>query len=235
MANLSTRAKFHDAFWRLCGNISTDAALIESGEAVDEVADQCLTHGIWQAQRFLVDAGYNGWVARSTAVTSWTGTDAANGGRYTAVPTDATHGFLRLAGDYDRSSLVKANGDPWGCEVSYDQRSAKGDGYYLKNDQVWLLRTASVPSTIYIEYHQQHVEFAATTFDAGLSFPVDVRMLVVAYGAQQALDEGWLPIEDPDAIREAIQTQERRARDFARRSHAVRHVRQRPRLGNHYY
>jgi hypothetical protein len=230
----ASRAVFLAAFYRLVGTVSTNDSLAENSEAADEVADLCLTNGIRRAQRFMLDSTYYGWVKRSAAIT-WSGTDATTGGRYVAVASD----FLKLAGDEHRSSIVEANGDPWGFEVTVEDRTAKGDGYYIKEvegeERIYLLRTARPPTTAYYEYHYQHEEFSADLLDADIKFPADARGLSVAYAAEHGKAERWFPRASDKEIEKAVNTWESIARGVARRSRTPRKMKTRPKVGNHYY
>jgi len=87
---LDTVAKIRHAVYRLLGTTTDDTALIEQGEAADEVVDLGLTRGIRTAQRWMLDAGHVGWRKRSSAIT-WSGTDAADA---IATPLEACEGAL---------------------------------------------------------------------------------------------------------------------------------------------
>lgn len=213
---LSTPTRCLQAFYRLVGSESDDDDLVERGEAADEVAYTFLTRGFRRAQHFLLDAGLKGWRTRSSALT-WSGTDAVDGGRYSALPAD----FLRADGDRSgRSALVEADGTAWGQEVSAQDDGRQGDYYYLTATQVWLARTASPPTTLYLRYVKKHPAFSGSMADADLILPVDCNALGVAYAAAFAREDSWLPggVEMEAKIERAVTSAQAEARGFARTS-----------------
>lgn len=227
---LSTVAQHLRALYRLLGVTSSDDALTEQGEATDEVGYTYLTRGCRTAQRWMLDKGYSGWRKRSSAIT-WSGTEASDGGRYTALPDD----FLRLYGDRRRrSALVSADGTQWGTEVDPTQDERRGDGYYLKNQQLWILRSASPPTTVYIDYHYTHPAWSSSLVDADIDFPMDVRPLIVAEAASAAMDESWLPggPEMEAKIERALYRAQREALSVARQSKAPREFKRPHRMGD---
>jgi len=231
MATLATVADLVQAWYRLVGTVSSDAALTENAESADEVAYLCLTHGAWQAQRYLCDRGLSDrWFVRSAAL-SWSGTDAADGGRYTSLPSD----FLMLYGDEDRSSLVDEDFDPWGREIDAEQAHRHGAGYfYLRNERLWLTIGSDPPTTLYLEYVGRHAEITAV---ASLDFPTDARALIVAYAAEHGMHESWLPggVELEAKILGAVRHAETVAAGVARRSRKPR-KRQAPKtIGTRYF
>lgn len=226
---LSTVARVKMAFYRLVGTVSDDGALVEQGEATDDVAYTALTLGCREAQRYMLKQGYGGWRQRSAALV-FSGTDASNGGRYATLPTD----FLRACGNQRESALVEANGDGWGQEVGSEARKAKGNGYYILGDTLWLTREASPPSTLYLEYHYTHPAWSSSLADADIDFPMDARPLIVAEAALAAMAENWLP---GDAAMErkievAAMRARERARDIARPTKQARTLRRAQRIGN---
>jgi len=218
---LSTVAQFRAAFYRLLGVESTDDALLENSETANEVADIYLTGGLRDAQRWMLDCGYGGWRKRSSALT-WSGTDAADGGRYSALPDD----FLRTCGSVRQSALREANGDRWGQEITDEENYLKGDYYYVRGSQLWLARSAAPPTVVYLEYHYTHPKFeTGVTFD----FPVDARMLAIAEAANAAKEEAWLPSgqETEQKIERALARARQKARGVCRQTKSPR-VFQRP-------
>jgi hypothetical protein len=205
------------ALYRLWGLTSSDDALTEQGEASGDLIALYLTRGYRTTQRWAVDQGHaqSRWRKRSSAITSWPGTDAADGGRYVNLATGSgaiATDFLRLDGDQKtRSALVQANGDAWGSEIEADQDFAKGNYYYLKDDQLWLARGASPPSTLYLRYYYQHpaITSATTSFD----MPVDARWLCVCEAAIAGTLDGW----GVDGAVLRIETARKLAREEARR------------------
>lgn len=228
MALLSTEANYRASFYRLCGTVSTDAALVENGESINEVCDLCLTHGLRAAQVFLLGAGMSWrWVKRSSAIT-WLGTEAADGGQYVALPSD----LLRLKGAHEGNSpIVEADGEQWGVLVDADKGHWSGDYVYLQNDRLYKTRDASAPTTAYIEYHFQHPEF---TVGVTLDFPTDLAGLAVAYGAEFGAADGWLPggQEMEAKIDRNVGLWEKKARAASRRDRGSRRMTAPQRDGN---
>jgi hypothetical protein len=214
MADLAALADFRTAFYRKVGTVSSDDALVENGETAGAVADLCLTHGFRQAQRFLIAHGQAWrWIKRSSAIT-WLGSEAADGGRYVALPTDFLMFAQRGRDDYE-SSLKEANGEGWGLETVLEQAFRSGNYYYLKNSQLWISRGANPPSTLYLEYVFQHPVFAdAITVD----FPLEVRELVVSYAAQHGANDSWYPRADTSAIDKSVSLWEKQGALYAKRS-----------------
>lgn len=226
---LDTVAKCRNAFLRLVGTDDADPALTDLGEATTEVVDLYLTAGSRDAQRWMLSVGYDGWWRRSSAITSWTGSDSADGGRYTTLPSD----FLRLRGNSRTSALVEADGDRWGSLIDSEENYRKGNYYYLKGTQLWLARTASPPSTVYIEHHYQHPSWTGLA-DANIDFPLEVRPLVISEAANAAKEENWLPggQEMEAKIERRLARDRQKARDFARQVKGPRMWRKVLRVGN---
>lgn len=229
--DLDTVDKVRMAWYRLVGMTTSDKALETRGESADDVAYLHLTRGCRAAQRHLLRMGYGGWRKRSSAITSWSGTDDADGGRYTSLPTD----FLRAYGNRRFSALVEADGDRWGEEIGPEDAHQKGDFYYIRDTsgtrQLWLTRNASPPATVYLEYHYQH-----PTWNSGVTidFPLEVRALIVAEAAVRAMDEVWFP-GGPDMegkIERAWLRAREEARHFARQNKGPRTFRKVRRVGN---
>ena len=224
---LDTLAEVRNAFYRLLGTSSTDQAFIEHDTSTLEALYQHLTTGAWRAQRFLISAGMSDrWRKRSSAI-SWTGTEAADGGRYVALSTLAAD-FLRLSGDLRRSSLVEADGRRWGSQVEAEDDALRGDRFYLKNNQLWITKGASPPTTLYLDYHYRHPEVTSstTTFD----FPVDAMPLLVAEAASGALDESWVSggQEMRQAVERNLERQRVNAKDVARQTREPRRMKSKP-------
>jgi hypothetical protein len=226
---LTAVAQFVASFYRMLGVDATDDALVANGEAQDDVAYQYLTSGCREAQRTMLKLGYAGWRKRS-GILVFSGTDDADGGRYASLPSD----FLRAVGNQKLSALREANGDRWGTEVTTNEDEYKGDGYYIRGEQLWLTRDAEPPATLYLEYHYTHPVWnaALTTFD----FPVDARFLIVAEAANEAKEENFLPggQEMEQKIERALARAKERVRDIARPTKQARQLRKPPRAGTRY-
>jgi len=227
---LDTVDRHRDAFYRLLGSDATDEMLEEHGEAANEIVDLCLTRGSRTSQRFMLDNGYNGWRSRDE-ITSWSGADAADGGRYTALPDD----FLKAYGNERMSALRKANGDQWGRQVEPNEAHLKGNYYYIRGDELWLARAAVVPTTLYLEYHYTHPKWENLA-DGAIDFPIDARWLIIAEGANAGKDENWIPagIEMEAKITRALASARDQARAVARPTKAPRKMKAPRRVGNHW-
>lgn len=191
---LTTRDSLVRAFYRLTGTSATNPALIEhDGANTLEAVYQFLQYGLWDAQAFLMDAGLvNRWVTTSSALTPFLGAEADDGGRYIALPAD----FLKLAGDDYESALRYPNGTKWGHLIDFEDRHRhRGNCYWLQGDganlwRLWIARGASPPSTMVCDYHHRLATLAdATTVD----FPTEHRALPVAFAADRAMTDAWLP------------------------------------------
>lgn len=222
MSRLNTETEIRAAFYRMVGTVTTDDTLQENSEAANAVADLCITHGIERAQLFMIGCGMTErWRRRSSAITSWDGSDAADGGRYKAL-SDITTDFLRFSGkkmDQRFSSLMAANGDRWGTEIDADYDMLTGNVFYLKNEQLWIGVQAAPPTTLYLDYQFRHPEF---TTSVTLNFPAEAMGLCVAYGALQGSMENWYPRADNSKILENVDYWEKQARMVARRSRGQR-------------
>ena len=230
---LDTVDAFLAAFYRLVGTTEDDESLIEHGESENDVAFECLTAGCWEAQRYLLDQGFGGWRKRSTAL-SWSGADLTDGGRYSDLPTD----FLRAYGDNQgMSALTEANGRRWGVQITDEDGARKrGNAYFIRGEQVWLVPGASPPTTLYLDYHYRHAVWNDSLADGNIDFPMMARRLVVVEAAYIALDDSWLP-GGPDLelkIVRARDNERRRAREVARQTKAPRSFKKAFRVGNHW-
>lgn len=213
---LTDRASLARAFYRLTATSSANPALIEhDGANTLEALYSYLQYGMWDAQEFMLDNGMSDrWVAQSSALTPFLGTDAANAGRYIALPTD----FIRLASGLDQSALRTPDGTPWGRLVEFKDRLRVGGGcYWLQGEFLWISRGSSPPTTMIMDYHQRHATLAdASTVD----FPTALRALPVAYAALRAKTDAWLPgdAEMEAKIDKNLLNLQREARRRARRT-----------------
>ena len=226
---LDTVAKVKAAWHRLAGATSADPALVLNGESADDVAYQYLTRGCRVAQRWMLKCGYQGWRKRSAALV-FSGTDAADGGKYVALPDD----FLRAYGNGRKSALTNAGGERWGTEVPTNDEEAHGDGYYLRGSQIWLLRGAGTPATLYLDYHYQHPLWSALL--TPIDFPLEARFLIPTEAAELAMGEEWWPGDEKseEKLERALMRAREEARDVARQTKQPRQMRKPFRLGNRY-
>jgi len=225
---LDTVDKHREAFYRLVGTESDDPALTDRGEETDEVVDLYLTRGCRVAQRWMLKMGYDGWRERSS-VLSWSGTDAADGGRYSDLPSD----FLRAFGNQRVSALREADGRPWGVEMSAEDDFRRGSFYYIRGEQLWIGHSAVPPGALYLAYHYRHPKWEGLT-DNDIDFPMEARPLIVAEAANLAKEENWLP-GGPEMERKIERARARareEARDVARPTKQPRQMRQSRRVGN---
>ena len=225
---LDTPAKVVAAWYRLVGSLSSDGALTEQGEATDDVVYTYLTRGCRNAQRWMLKMGYGGWRKRTTALT-WSGSDAADGGRYATLPSD----FLRSYGNQRVSALREADGDQWGQEVKEEEDQLRGDYYYIRGEQLWLGRDASPPTSLFLDYHYKHPLWSSTTT---IDFPMDARALIVAEAAVAAMAENWLPGDSAmeRKIEIALMRAREEAREIVRVTKGPRTLRKPYRAGNHW-
>ena len=225
---LDTVAKVRYAWYRLMGSLPADYALQELGEGEDDVAYVYLTQGCRNAQLWMLDNGYQGWRQRSDAL-SWTGSDATTGGRYDDLPSD----FLQLDGNRDRSALVQANGDRWGPQIDSKDDNIKGNGFYILGEEIWLARSASPPSTLYMKYHYEHPAWTSTVT---IDFPMNARSLIVAEAADSAMNENWFigDNEERAAINRMLLKAQAKTRRFVRQTKQSRQWRKPQRLGGRF-
>lgn len=238
MSALDTITELSRAWYRSVGSISTDDALVEQGETAGDVAYLHLTRGIRAAQRWMIDQGLgHRWRKRSGAITSWSGSEDSDGGRYVELSTTASD-FLRLVQQKVRGQrrqcggLVEANGDPWGWEIDDTEDYRKGDLYYLKGNRVWITRSANPASTLYLQYYYQHPALSADT--ASFDFPSDAMWVALWEAVDSARSEAWFPLAgDADQkIERALLKARSEARGVARQTGAPRQWGRPTRYGN---
>ena len=170
------------------------------------------------------------WVSQATAITSWSGTESNDGGRYKALESD----FFRLAGDDMTSALRKIDGTRWGNLVDFrDRFRVRGNRYWLQSTNLWIARGANPPASLIYDYHHRLPTLSSGTVD----FPSEDRPLIVAYAAERAMEDSWLPggQEMEAKIRNKVRTCEQRAFRRSRRSRTQRKLRPKPTLGTHYF
>lgn len=234
MSELTSVALHRRALLRLLGTDADDPELVRGGEDANEVTDQYLTRGCRAAQRWMLNCGYGGWRKRGSAITSWSGADATDGGRYTALPAD----FLRAFGNERQSALREADGTPWGVLVDPGEAmDFHGNGYYLRgNEQLWLTRGAQPPSSVFLEYHFKHEAWSDALADADIDFPVDARWLIVAEGAALAKEENWITLDNEDSVRieRSLMRARQEARDLSRPTKKPRQFSRPRRFGSHW-
>lgn len=238
MSVLTDRLSLRRAFFRLTGVDANNTALTEHDGSTLETLYQLLQYGLWDAQAFLIDCGMGDrWVKRSSTL-SFSGSDTVDGGKYTALPSD----FLRLAGDDDVSALCQPDGSRWGRLVEMRYRGeVRGNFYYLMNDRLYLAPSASPPSNLVMEYHHKLATLVDTAtgppaVDGTVDFPEEHRALIVAYAADRAQSEAWLPgdLEMNAKIAANLDRLKKLAWVRARRNSGPRKMRARRVVGTHW-
>ena len=231
MAVLTNLASLQRAFYRLTDTAADDDSLIEHDDSTLETVNQFLQYGLNDAQDYLMDCGLSDrWVSQATAITSWSGTESDDGGRYKARESD----FFRLAGDDMTSALRKIDGTRWGNLVDFrDRFRVRGNRYWLQSTNLWIARGANPPASLIYDYHHRLPTLSSGTVD----FPSEDRPLIVAYAAERAMEDSWLPggPEMEAKIRNKVRTCEQRAFRRSRRSRTQRKLRPKPTLGTHYF
>lgn len=235
MSVLTDRASLARAFYRITATSATNPALIEHDASTLEAVYQFLQYGLWDAQEWLMDCGLlNRWVTTSSTLT-FSGSDASNGGRYTALPAE----FMRLAGDEHDSALHSPNGTKWGRLIDWkDRRRAGPTAYWLESTtsnvwRLWIGPGASPPTGMVLDYH------ALATLDASatVEFPSQHRGLIVAFAADRAMSDSWLPgdAEMQAKIAANLMKLKRESERRVRQSHGPKKRRMRVSGGSHYW
>ena len=234
---LTDRASMARAFYRLTATNATNPAMIEhDGAATLEAVYQFLQYGLWDAQEFLLDCGLTGrWVTTSSAL-SFAGADSTDGGRYAPLPAD----FMRLAGDQYDSALRTPDGKRWGQLIDFKDRRAYGPNrYWLQSTtsnvwRVWITPGSSVPTGLVADYHHR----LGTLADAAtVEFPPSHLALPVAYAADRAMTDAWLPgdVEMQAKIASNLIKQQKEARRRMRLHHGPKKIRTHRTGGTHYW
>lgn len=231
MAVLTNLASMQRAFYRLTDTASDDDSLIEHDDSSLEAVNQFLQYGLNDAQDYMMDCGLSDrWVSQATAITSWSGTEAADGGRYKPLESD----FFRLSGDDMTSALRKIDGTRWGSLIDFrDRFRVRGNRYWLQDSNLWIARGANPPASLIYDYHHRLPTLSSDTVD----FPTEDRPLIVAYAAERAMQDSWLAggEEMMAKIQANRRACEQRAFRRTRRSRTMRKLRPKPTFGTHYY
>lgn len=236
MSVLTDRASLARAFYRLTATSATNPALIEHDGSSLETLYQYLQYGLWDAQEFMLDCGLlNRWVTVSSTL-SFSGSDASNGGRYAALPAD----FIRLAGDGINSALHSPNGTTWGHLIDWmDRRRAGPSSYWLESTtsnvwRLWVGPGASPPSDLVADYHHQLGTLADSTT---VEFPSQHRGLIVAFAADRAMSDSWLPGDEAMQLKIAanLAKQKKEAERRTRLSHGPKKRRIHKSGATHYW
>ena len=231
MAVLTNLASMQRAFYRLTDTAADDDSLIEHDASTLEAVNQFLQYGLNDAQDYMIDCGLSDrWVSQATAITSWSGTESGDGGRYKALESD----FFRLSGDDMTSALRKTDGTRWGHLVDFrDRFRVRGNRYWLQGTNLWIARGASPPASLIYDYHHRLPTLSSDTVD----FPTEDRPLVVAYAAERAMQDSWLAGGEEMMVKIQANRRacEQRAFRRTRRSRTMRKLRPKPTIGTHYF
>jgi|TARA_R110000765_G_scaffold84039_1_gene162833 hypothetical protein len=231
MAVLTNLASMQRAFYRLTDTAADDDSLIEHDDSTLEGVNQFLQYGANDAQDYMMDCGLSDrWVSQATAITSWSGTESSDGGRYKPLESD----FFRLSGDDATSALRKIDGTRWGQLVDFrDRFKVRGNRYWLQGTNLWIARGANPPASLIYDYHHRIATLSSATVD----FPSEDRPLIVAYAAERAMQDSWLPGGQEMMVKLSANRRacEQRAFRRARRSRTMRKLRPKPTIGTHYF
>lgn len=202
-ATLGNRAELRLALLRLLAMSTSDGTLAEHETTAGDTLNHLIQHGTWEAQSYYLNhVDPERWRKRSSAIT-WSGTEAADGGRYVALAGD----FLRLYGTKERSALVEADGTRWGYLIdALDRYEYLGDYYYIDAtavgvERLWIAKSATPPTSLYYEYTYRHPTFSDDTTAA--EFPLQHVPLVVAFAAEYAMHHPFFPGDDGVAAKVA--------------------------------
>ncbi|TVQ98311.1 MAG: hypothetical protein EA398_13500 [Deltaproteobacteria bacterium] len=212
------------AFYRMVGARPVDPALNAFGASQDDVANELLTEGAHEAQRFMIGAGYHGWMRRFGPLVL----DEDDEGRFAVLPVD----FLTAQGWRRQSALEDASGRSWGKEADGRDPLSRGNVYWIPDYTTLRFgRGALVPTEVYLRYHYFHPTFGSS--EETVDFPPDARRLVVCMAAQAAVDEDWVPGQEEamGRIDRALAKARQRARRVAVTSKRQRQVQEPPVFG----
>lgn len=233
MTVLTDRASLKRQLFRLINSDDTDGGSTEydPDDTPLEGLYLVLERGVRKAQQWLIHCGLGEyWLATSDPLT-FSGTDAADAGRYATLPTD----FLRAYGDRHESCLREPSGMQWGREVSpRDRLRYTGNGYYFAKDQIWLTRRATPSSSLVLDYY---AKVDALVDDTTVDFPEDDRELIVAYAADEASKHPWFlgGMEEKQGLQKHLADLKYEVYNRSRRSRQPRGRRERPNIGSRYY
>ena len=153
-ARLTDRNSLKRALYRLTNTDDLDDAMLEHDATSLDGIYMALQEGVDDAQQYLVDSGLSDYWLTTSATLSFSGSDQdKNDALPTTDTASADKRFWRLYGDHKWSSLRKANGERWGLEVPASARlRLRGNYYYLRNERLYLVRGASAPSDLVMDY-----------------------------------------------------------------------------------
>lgn len=228
--SLTDRASLLREFYRITGTSASDRAATAHDSGTLEGIYNLLQHGVWDAQLYLIQIGEAArWLTTTSSAFTWSGTDAANGGRYTDLPSD----FLRAAGTKRRSCLREPDGTSWGNLIDFEDRFRYfGDTYWFQEGQLWIGRDASPPTDLVMDYHERHATLVDTdagppAVDGTVDFPIEHRPLIPAFAAERAVYQAWFPLDEAGkaSVLANLKTLKHKARIQARRTQQPRELR----------
>lgn len=232
MSALTDRDSLKRALFRLIDTEETDPGLTEHDDTTDEALDYLLTHGLWDAQDFMIRHGMSDRWVTTTQIplsgNSWN-TSSDNPGEYTALPDDV----LRVAGDRNDSPLHDPDGRQWGTLIHIEDRhNVRGDAFWFQNEDLWVADAANPPSDLHLDYHHRLPAPSGSTVD----FPERARPLIVAYAGERALDESWAPggRELYSKVNHNLIRQKAKAHKVAKRHMGPNRIRPKKTIGNRY-
>jgi hypothetical protein len=234
---LDSRAALLRQFYHHLGTSASDGALTEHDSESGEQALRLLQFGLWNAQAHLIDAGKGDrWRTTSSALASWSGADATDGGRYVSLADGGSFTrFLRFAGDEENSALREPDGTPWGKEVTERERfRVRGNYWYtLGDDQLWVARGANPSATLVADYYQRHALLEEAT---PIDFPVELAPLIPLEAADLALADNWPGVDETQRaeIRNGLKNWRARA-GKSRRTRTPPRMRARRTTGTHFW
>lgn len=185
--SLDNRAELRLAVYRLAQLGSSDGALTEHQTATNDVIHQAIFQAMRDAQSWYLSSVNPDYWQKTSSTLSWSGTEAANAGRYSALPTD----FLRLYGDKENPALRRPSGRRWGTLIDPPDRTIRGAFYWIWNDRLWIARGASPYSDLVMDYTYDIPELTDDT--TAPDFPEEDRILIPAYAAVDLADHGFFP------------------------------------------
>ena len=188
---LTDRASLRRALYNLVNTDSSDEAHLEHDATDLDTIYMALQVGLDDAQQYMIDMGIQDFWHAESAALSFTGSDPD---KYWALPTTDTDGadrrFYRMYGDRGLSSHRRANGTRWGGEIDPLMRwRVRGNYFYLRNERLYLARSAAPPSDLVMDYIYRLPDLADGTT---VEFPEADRPLIVAFAAVHAMYDDWV-------------------------------------------
>lgn len=231
--SLDNRVELKNEFYRITGTSSSDTALGEIETVAADELNHLIFQGMREAQSWYIDTAGGGilWEKVATAITSWSGDDATDGGRYKALETD----FGRLDGDRENSALRTVDGERWGRQIDHETRYLRGDNFYLKGSNLWITRGAVPPASLVYDYIHEIAEL--TDDSTAPDFPERDRRLICLEAANIFIKRPACPLdaEGKQEIRADLKETRRAIYTRARRTREPRRMRSSGAIGNRFF